>query len=372
MPVTEPLPVLPAYGSGSLPDLIPYLCSPVSVPAPAWMPAEVVDAPAVVLLVIDGLGWNQLATRAAIAPFLSSMRGGSITSVAPSTTATALTSLTTGLTPGEHGLIGYRMDMGGRVMNTLRWGDENGDMRRSHPPRQVQPCPPFLGSAVPVLSKAELEGSGFTEAHLSGVKPMGWRAASSIPVTVTRALAAGERFVYAYYDGVDKIAHERGFGDFYDEELRSVDALVARTAESMPAGAVLLVTADHGQVHVGENSIILDPAVNALLVRQSGEGRFRWLHSARGRAEALREECGRYSDVAWVVTRDQVVDEKWFGPRVSSDALKRMGDVALVPHAPVTFEDPMDGGAFPLVCRHGSLTADEMLVPLVAHVSRGG
>ena len=43
-----------------------------------------------------------------------------------------------------------------------------------------------------------------------------------------------------------------------------------------------------------------------------------------------------------------------------------MGDIALVPHAAVSFEDPADGGAFELVCRHGSLTEDEMLVPLVA------
>ena len=34
------------------------------------------------------------------------MTGGPITSVVPSTTATALTSITTGLSPGEHGVVG--------------------------------------------------------------------------------------------------------------------------------------------------------------------------------------------------------------------------------------------------------------------------
>ena len=369
MGVTEPTPVLPAYGRGSLPDIVPFLCSPVSAAPPAWMP-DLGDSGVVVLLLLDGLGWNQLQSRRSVAPVIAGMSGGHITSVAPSTTATALTSLTTGLAPGEHGLIGYRIDMGGTVMNTLRWGDEKGDLRRTHPPRQVQPCPPFLGASVPVLSKAELEGSGFTEAHLSGVKAMGWRAASSIPVTIAAALADGERFVYAYYDGIDKIAHERGFGPYYDAELRAADSLVASVIDVLPVGATLLVTADHGQVHVGENSIVLDPAVSALLSHQSGEGRFRWLHASRGKAAPLFEECSRYRDVAWVVTREQVIDEKWFGPRAGTDATRRMGDVALVPHAPVTFEDPMDGGAFPLVCRHGSLTADEMLVPLLSHVSR--
>ncbi|MEY4031130.1 MAG: hypothetical protein RL573_41 [Actinomycetota bacterium] len=370
MTMSHQAPVLPRYGSGSLSDIIPFLCSPVrATTSPAWMPDVVNGAERVVLLLIDGLGWNQLTERGHVAPTISSLTGGSITSVAPSTTATALTSLTTGLTPGEHGLIGYRMDMGGVVMNTLRWGDGRNDMRREFPPRQVQPCPPFLGSSVPVISMADKEGSGFTEAHLSGVKAMGWRAASSIPVTIQRALADGERFVYAYYDGVDKIAHERGFGDYYDSELSYADGLVASIIERLPADTVLLVTADHGQVHVGDNTVTLPATVMDHVRLQSGEGRFRWLHARRGREQELRAACAQFEDVAWVVTREQVVDERWFGSRVSADALRRMGDVALVPFAPVSFEDPADGGLFDLVCRHGSLTADEMLVPLVAHLT---
>jgi len=180
------------------------------------MPGVVQGAERIVLLLLDGLGWNQFQSHASLMPTLSQFDGSHITTVAPSTTATALTSLVTGLSPGEHGILGYRMDMGDTVMNVLRWGDDQGDLRRRYPPEIVQTCPPFLGSSVPVISKAELEGSGFTNAHLSGVKAMGWRAASSIPLIVRDALAAGENFVYAYYDGVDKIAHERGFGDYYD------------------------------------------------------------------------------------------------------------------------------------------------------------
>ena len=367
MTVTEPSPLLPRYGAGSLSDIVPVLCNPVRGAAhPAWMPSPVAAAERVVLLLIDGLGWNQLASRTSVAPVLASLTGGSITSVAPSTTATALTSLTTGLAPGEHGLIGYRMDMGGTVMNTLRWGDERGDLRSKFPPTQVQPCPPFLGSAVPVISMADKEGSGFSLAHLSGTKPMGWRAASSIPVTIKKALDAGEDFVYAYYDGLDRIAHERGFGDYYDAELAAVDALVKNVIDVLPVGTALVVTADHGQVHVGPNTVVLSPAVMENVRLQSGEGRFRWLHARRGREQGLAHACAEYADIAWVVTKERVIDERWFGPRVSSDAVRRMGDVALVPHAAVSFEDPADGGAFELVCRHGSLTEDEMLVPLLA------
>jgi hypothetical protein len=333
------------------------------------MPKEVSGAPRVVVLLLDGLGWNQFQQHRAHMPTLASFTGSHITTVAPSTTATALTSLVTGLAPGEHGLIGYRIDMGDTVMNVLRWGDENGDLRRRYPPEQVQPCPPFLGLSVPVISKAELEGTGFTQAHLSGVKPMGWRAASSIPVTIRQALDSGETFVYAYYDGIDKIAHERGFGPYYESELRAADALVAQIVSVLPTDTVLLVTADHGQVHVGDNTIIPSPSLMEHVDHQSGEGRFRWLHARRGREGALCDAAQQYGDVAWIVTRAQVLDEQWFGARVPDYVARRMGDVALVPFAPVSFEEPLDGGAFDLVCRHGSLTADEMLVPLLAYTA---
>ena len=57
--------------------------------------------------------------------------------------------------------------------------------------------------------------------------------------------------MYAYYDGIDKVAHAYGFGDHYDSELVAVDRMVGDVADRLPAGALLLITADHGQVDVG-------------------------------------------------------------------------------------------------------------------------
>ena len=76
-----------------------------------------------------------------------------------------------------------------------------------------------------------------------------------------------------------------------------------------------------------------------------------------------------FADVAWVVPRDRMIDEGWFGSVVRPPALRRLGDVALVPFADVTFDDPADGGHFVLQCRHGSMTAAEVEVPLLVHVA---
>lgn len=349
-------------------NIIPSLLGPRGTQfVPAWMPSAVQGASQVVVLVIDGLGWHQLRNNRAHAPTMTSMQGGSITTVAPTTTVTALTSIATGLTPGEHGLMGYRMDMGRHVMQMLKWGDEKGDLRSTYPPEIVQPCPPFMGAAVPVLSKAELEGSAFTEAHLRGSRPMGWRSSSSIAVQVGSLLRSGQQFIYAYYDGVDKIAHERGFGSYYEAELRQADRLVSDICEQLTPGSVLLVTADHGQVDVGDASITPDSAVLSHVAYQSGEGRFRWLHARKGATNSLVASAKQlYGDIAWVVTRDETIDNGWFGPRVTDAARKRLGDVALVPFADVSFHEPNDTGPYQLVCRHGSLTSAEIDVPLLA------
>jgi hypothetical protein len=364
------MPVMPDYLGANIRGIVPALLAPPGVGWPAWI-AGIGDAAATadeptVLLVLDGLGWEQLVDHADCAPTLMSLPSRPITSVAPSTTASALTSITTGMTPGEHGIVGYRMAVGGTVMNTLRWHDGAKDLRALHQPSQVQPHLPFLGEAVPVVTKAEFERTGFTAAHLRGGRPHGWRLASNIPVICAKLLAGGAPLVYAYYDGIDKVAHERGFGRFYEQELRTADRLVADVLSAMPPGAILIVTADHGQVHVPGPPIELHTGILADVVGQSGEGRFRWLHTRPGTADDVAARCrSEYGDRAWVWSRREAIDAGLFGAVVPAPHASRLGDVALVPFADVTFHDPADSGPFPLICRHGSLTSAEMRVPLV-------
>jgi predicted AlkP superfamily pyrophosphatase or phosphodiesterase len=361
-------PVLPDYGGASVHHLVPALVGRrPSVPLPPWMPDVVGEARQVVLLVLDGLGWEQLETRWASAPTLRSLEGGPITTVAPSTTATALTSISTGLTPGEHGIVGYRIDVHGEVLNVLRWATGSGDARRRVPPTQFQPLAPFLGANVPVVTKAEFAGSGFSLAHLAGVRQIGYRLPSSMVVEVRRLLAGGEPFVYAYYEGIDKVAHEYGLDEHYDAELAAADRLVGDVRAVLPPGAVLMVTSDHGQVDCGDRLVTPDPGVLDLVALQSGEGRFRWLHARPGAAaDLLSAAAEAHRDVAWVVPVEQICDEGWFGPRLTADAADRVGDVALVAREAMAFDDPADSGPFRLVSRHGSLTAAEMYVPLLA------
>lgn len=361
--------LLPDYAGACITNVVPALLH-LSDDAPAWLPAAALDADRVVLLVVDGLGWNQLEARRHIAPTLAGLAGGPITTVAPSTTATALTSISTGLPPGEHGVMGYRIAVGGEVLNVLRWTTAQGDARRRIVPTDIQHHPAFDGQRPPVITRAEFAASGFTRAHLDQVRFTGYRTLGTLTAEVVRLTRAGEPFAYAYYEGLDKVSHEYGLGAQYDEELRWIDHLVATLLDSLPRGTALVVTADHGQVETGDDVIELPSDVLTHVAMQSGEGRFRWLHARAGRAAALHEAAGAgLGDRAWVRTREQAIAEGWYGPRVTDTAAGRLGDVLLAARGTVAFHDPDDTGPYVLVGRHGSLTEDEMLVPLLVGVA---
>ena len=174
--------------------------------------------------------------------------------------------------------------------------------------------------AVPVVSKVDFGGTGFTAAHLGDSPLFDYRVPSSLAVEVAARLDAGAPFVYAYYDGIDKVAHAYGLGAHYDAELAAVDRIVADLVAILPPGAVLLVTADHGQIEVGNRVELLGREAMAMVRFFSGEGRFRWLHARPGVDRRPRRDSAEelYGDTTWVRTRDQLVDDGWFGGPLSA------------------------------------------------------
>jgi predicted AlkP superfamily pyrophosphatase or phosphodiesterase len=358
-------PVIPDYTGACIANVVPALLEPGDR-TPTWLPAAAVEADQVVLFALDGLGWLQLEDRRHLTPNLSALVGGPIDSVCPTTTSTALTSLCTGTTPGQHGVVGYRMATDAGVLNVLRWSVGGNDVRSVEPPEKVQLVEPFCAQRPAIVTRAEFERSGFTKAHLDGTRFRGYRLPSTLVTEVRRALSGGEPFVYAYYEGLDKVGHEYGFSEYFDAELVAVDNLVGQMLDAMPPGAALVVTADHGQVDVGDRVITVHPEVLAHCSLQSGEGRFRWLHARPGHAgELLAAAREHHADTGWTVSRDEVVDDGWFGPVVSDAARSRLGDVALVAREDVAYFDPDDTGPYVLKGRHGSMTAAEVKVPLL-------
>jgi len=357
----------PDYGRACLSSLVPAIFGEIEAD---WLPPTVRRAARVVLLLVDGLGAEQLVERRDVVPGLAGSLATTLTSVAPTTTAVALTSLTTGRPPAAHGVVGYRMALpAGDVLNVLSWRIGSSDGRASVDPAAIQPLPVFAGRSVPVVTKGEFRGTPFTDAHLRGARLIDWWSPAAIAYEVGRAVRAGEPFVYAYYDALDRVAHRSGLGAHYERELRAVERLVDDVQAELPPDAVVVVTADHGQVEVGSRVFDLgladDPAIDAAVRGLSGEGRFRWLHVAPGEREAVRDALAdRLGPDAWVATVDELEAAGVFGGPLTPTARGRLGDVAVLARAPVAWRDPSDPGEDRLVARHGSLTPAELTVPL--------
>jgi Type I phosphodiesterase / nucleotide pyrophosphatase len=360
-------PVVPDYGGRCITGLAPALVGAQPVD---WLPSPVTGADAVVLLVLDGLGWDVVGSQPHEVPQLAGLEGGWITTVAPSTTASALTSIATGLAPSQHGLVGFRIRFDGSVLNVLSWQDEHG---AGPDPFLVQRHDAFLGRPVPAVTKREFRNTGFTDAQLRGTRFVGWSTVSSLVVHCRELVAAGEPLVHAYYPGVDNVAHEFGLrSEFYRAELRAADALVGDLLDALPESVAVLVTSDHGQVDVDRDSWVELPELEPLVDFQAGDARFRYLYARNGAAAELA--AAAHAEVggrAWVVTREQLLDEGWLGPPPAGSIGGRVGDVVLAARDPVGFVDPALPKEARLRSMHGSLTAAEMQVPLLAGRGRG-
>ncbi|MDA0632443.1 alkaline phosphatase family protein [Nonomuraea sp. MCN248] len=364
-------PLVPAYGAGSLPDLSPSLLAALGldVPNPLGLP----PAERTCVFLVDGLGAELLAAHASAAPFLASLLGGSRTLNAgfPATTVTSLCSLGTGAPPGEHGMVGLTLAVPGtgRLFNCLSWSGLPMDPLEWQPAETVYQRAAAAGVEAVYVAPAAFEGTGLTGAVFRGVR---YAAAETADDRVARVLAELRRpraHVTVYYGDLDAMGHMTGWGSAeWLEQLAVVDAMAERIAAGLPPGSALYVTADHGMVNASEK---LDAEATPELAHGvemlGGEARARHVYAREGAAgevlaawrEALR---GR----AWVVSRQEAVESGWFGPRVRTAWLGRIGDVIAVPYTDLAITAPSIHRIEALFTGyHGSMTPFEQNIPLL-------
>ena len=371
---TPPEVPIPRYGTAALADLVPSLLAGHGVPDCADV-LRLAGPDRVCLLLVDGLGDLLLREHAAAhAPFLAGLLSTSWTLTAgfPSTTATSLSSIGTGLVPGQHGLLGYRVAVPGtdQVLNELRWSKDI-DPLAWQPKRTAFERAEQAGVRVHQVGPSAFRGSGFTEAGLRGARYEPAESAGAVVARAVEVLARpGPVLVYAYYSELDLTGHLYGSRSAaWQHELGQVDRLVEQLADSLPAGSTLLVTGDHGMVDVAPADrldVETDAELSAGVRLLAGESRARMVYAQPGaEADVLDTWQARLGDRAWVRSREQVIDEGWYGT-VDAGLVDRIGDVIAAAFGPLamtaTRSERMEAG---LLGMHGSLTAEEQLVPLL-------
>jgi len=364
----------PDYAGETLGNVVPAIASALGCPLPGSPVATVLpEASSYVLFLIDGMGARLLERYAHAAPFLSSLLQSDRIGRAgvPSTTVTSLTSLGTALPPGAHGVVGYttRVPGTGRLLNALQWS-KSVDPHQWQPHRTVWQRLGEAGVAATVVNKREFRGTGLTEANQRGAE---YVEADRVGERIAAALAVSRtpRSLTYLYDGdLDWTGHRYGVASTaWLQQLVMIDAEAEQLHETLPPSTRMVVVADHGMVDSPrERRIDVDehPELRDGVALLGGEARFRHLYCHGGAVESVvaawRETLG---DRAEVLTREDAVGRGWFGT-VEPSVLPRLGDVLVASrgdHAVMSSHDFEYETT--LVGLHGSLTPDEMLIPIL-------
>lgn len=387
--MTAPAAVLPPdlarpdYGRATLADVLPGAATALGVPVergdlpadPLGLTAALGGARRVAVLLVDGLGADLVRAHAGIAPTLAALAApaGDLSAPCPSTTPVSLTTLGTGLPPGSHGVLGFVTAVPGeeRTLNHVQWADDPDPtvwMSR----RSVFEQAADAGVEVTAVAPYAFRGSGLSNAAYRGARYSGTVGAGDLAAVLVESLAAAPRtLVYGYTAELDLTGHVRGLDSAsWRAQLALVDRLVEQVVDGLPEDATLLVTADHGMLDVpADTRLDLDahPELTAGVRLLAGEPRARYLHAVPG-AEA--DLLARWREVlgerAWVAGRDEAIASGVFGP-VDDDLAGRIGDVVALARGTwaltATEQEP---GPSRLVGYHGSLTATELAIPLLA------
>src|SRR5690625_2606158 len=374
----------------NLTHVVPSLAASLGAALPNTL--DLPKARSAILLLVDGLGLEQLQQYSAHAPFLRGVlqrqtaAQTELSTVYPSTTAAALSSLGTGLSPGEHGLVGYDVYDPERdtVINQLGGWDERTD------PEAWQPADTLfeqlneqrlmgVHDIEPVtVSLPAFEESALTRAALKGPRFIGHEELTARFQAAAHEAQQPGALIYLYVNELDKSGHQFGPGsDRWLRTLEGLDAQARRMVRTLPQDTLAAVPGDHGMIEVTEEDRIdfaFDEELIAHIAHTAGEPRMVQLHFATEATERDRQQTfaawqQRFGEQAWVVTRDQARDAGWFGS-VNGRVRERIGELIVPSSAPIALYDSRRAApqSFAMVGHHGALTPAETRVPwLIIH-----
>jgi len=357
----------------------------------------------VVLFVLDGFGYNQFLRYYKDHKFLTDIAEKGevfpLTSVFPSQTTNALTTLNTGLTPQEHGLFEgfiYLKEVG-MIVNTLRFEPLGSKRRNELLERGFNPNILFKGNTIQT-TLGEAGVKTFSHLYISdayspcskllfdGSTIVPSLKSSDLIVNLRKNLekTVGPAYFFVHLANLDTIAHEYGpHSHEYCAELSVTSyllnkELVEKIDQKTAEETLVLVTADHGEVTtVPKETTYLNwfPEVVENLqygnegkrILPTGSPRDVFLHVKEEKLTETRELLSqKLGGKARIVETKEAIKNGLFGlGEVGREFFDRAGNLLILPHGNETvWFEHFKGRKFNLLGHHGGLNEDEMLVPL--------
>ncbi len=381
--------ILPDYTGGGITNLMASLGTALTSQTQAYSPAHLLGVDAVeaadniVLWVIDGLGYQQLSRQLPDGALASYCRG-SMTSVCPTTTASAVPTFLTGVPPLQHGLTGWYTYFSelGAVVTVLPF-----TFRLGQSPIVGERLTPSIMSGVGslfdqlnvsgnVVMPAWIAESHFNRVFSGGARIRPYRDLSGLVKSIQASVSSNRQrsYTYAYWADYDAIAHAHGCDSPQAKaHLKVLDQAFEQLLASLKgSNTKLLVTADHGFIDSPESRTIWlqdhPELADTLVVPLCGEPRLAYCYVHADRVSQFRDYVGAALDhCCQLVSRKEMLDANWFGlgephPRLTD----RIGHYALVMKDNYKIAGALPGER-PLqhIGVHGGLSKDEMMVPLV-------
>lgn len=371
---------LPSYSGLSLIHVLPFAASLVGHHDEAHasdisVMAEttgVTSSDKVVVLLVDGLGAENLSERSGHASFLRRQLPSmvSLSCGAPSTTASSLGSFGSGRTPGQTGMLGYsiRDPHTRELANLITWESVSTPLQ---PFDTVFEALAASGSPAGAVGLPRFENSGLTKAALRGTSYLGVQRPEDRAAAVARQLRTHD-LVYMYWGELDKVGHKQGWQSAdWGHELERLDEAVVELMRQVPRGTTILITADHGMIDAdpaAQVDIRDHPELTENLELVAGEPRathvFLRPDADPSASAALWQEVLGTSAV--VTTREEAINSGLFG-KVSDWVVPIIGHLLVFATSCATVVDSqvLKPAAMALVGVHGSLTSRELTVPLI-------
>ena len=374
-----------------------------TLPKDALGATEAAGVENVILMLFDGLGYRELLRQKGQGFFRSLASKGSvrpITTVFPSTTAAALTTVSTGLTPQEHGLPEWfvYMDELDEVIVTLPFA-KVGEQGRDTLVGRIKPTILFDGTTIFERLKKEgirslsltnraLAYTAYSKESRKGSQVLPYASASDLAVSLRRRLerARGRNLFYVYWSYIDTIEHIYGPNTPESEVETSLishafqEGFLSKLERGTARKTLVIATADHGQINVVPKETVymnryrklplfLERGPSGRLIPPWGSARDTYLRVKEEKLDEAQEYLeGKLEGIATVMKTEDAIEEGLFGVNKPSRKFsRRVGDLMVLPHGKRTvWYRYREGDSLDLKGHHGGLSRDEMTIPLAA------
>ena len=342
------------------------------------------DADHIVLVLVDGMGMN-LLERLPADSFLRRHLWEQAQTVFPSTTAVALTSLTTGEWPQDHAVTGWwtqlpALGSAATILSYTARSNNQDLLERGISPETTFPVESLwkrIPRDVRVVVPKAIADSVYSRYFSGGRKTIGYESlAGGVDSVVEHVCESeGKTFSYFYSSRVDSQAHMYGMTrPEVQHALSEVEREVERLAGALKDKARIVVTADHGFLdapppkrHTLRVNRQLQPFFRLM---PSGDARVMYLYTLEWARERVRRYFEqRFDQVFMVVDMEDAIKIQLFGPtEPTAETRERLGDLVVVSSGEDVLEYNASRGSgrmLQLNGHHSGLTPDEMLIPLI-------